>query len=196
MRPSAGFLLRFFALAGVLFALWSFAGLGDAWGRLTIALASPLVRVTSGFGIDRVEETPKGLNVFIRRDQLVELMPLQPREVFSGLIPFLALVGATTAVPWRRRLQAAAIGVAALLVFHLGLVLLGPYMTGHPQAQLGQAWMRRINSGINVFYGFYGLVGYAALPFILWWVLLQRHVLTPAAEDRPRRGGRDSVAPR
>jgi hypothetical protein len=162
VRPSAGFLLRFFALAGVLFALWSFAGLGDAWGRLTVALASPLVRVTSGFAIDRV-------------------------EVFSGLIPFLALVGATTTVPWRRRLQAAAIGVAALLVFHLGLVLLGPYMTGHPQAQLGQAWMRRINSGINVFYGFYGLVGYAALPFILWWVLLQRHALTPAAEDRPRR---------
>lgn len=187
MRPSGGFLLRFFALAAVLFALWSFAGLGDAYGRLAITLASPLVRLSSGFAIDRVVAEPKGLDVFIRRDQRVELMPLQPREVFSGLIPFLALVGASGAVSWRQRLRAAAIGVAALLAFHMGLVLLGPYMTGYPQAQLGQWWMRRINSAINVFYGFYGLVGYAALPFILWWVLVQRHAQAAAGATPPRR---------
>ena len=98
-------------------------------------------------------------------------MPFQPREQFSGLIPFLALVGASTALPWRRRLRAAALGVAALFVFHMGLALIGPYMTGLPQAQLGLEWMRRINRMIDVFYAFYGLVGYAALPFLLWWLL-------------------------
>ncbi len=110
-------------------------------------------------------------------------MPFQPRELFSGVITFLALVGASTMVPWTRRLRAAGIGLAALFVFHMGLIVLGPYMTGHPQAQLGVVWMRRINSVINVFYGFYGLVGYAALPFLLWWVLVQRYM--PAVADEP-----------
>ncbi|HSP96190.1 MAG TPA: hypothetical protein VL049_02945 [Candidatus Dormibacteraeota bacterium] len=180
MRPSVGFLIRVLALVGVLFALWSFAGVGDAYGRAVVAVARPLMRLASGFDVERVDSTEHGLDVVIRRDQIEEVMPFQPRELFSGVITFLALVGASTMVPWRRRLRAAGIGLAALFVFHMGLIVLGPYMTGHPQAQLGVVWMRRINSVINVFYGFYGLVGYAALPFLLWWVLVQRYA--PAAE--------------
>ena len=45
-------------------------------------------------------------------------------------------------------------------------------MTGLPQARLGLLWMRRINRVIDVFYGSTA-VGYAALPFLLWWVLTQ-----------------------
>lgn len=174
MRPSASFLLKFFSLAAGLFALWSFAGFGDAYARVVIFVASPLVRVTSGFSVSDVRPTERGLDVMIRRGTHEEVMPYQPRELFSGVVPFLALVGATTTLGWRRRARAAGIGLAALFVFHMGLVLMGPYMTGLPQAQLGQAWMRRINSLIDVFYAFYGLVGYAALPFLLWFVLTQR----------------------
>jgi hypothetical protein len=183
VRPSVGFLIRVLALVGALFALWSFAGVGDFYGRAVVAVARPLMFVASGFDIARVSPTEHGLDVVIRRDQIEEVMPFQPRELFSGVITFLALVGASTMVPWKRRLRAAGIGLAALFVFHMGLIVLGPYMTGHPQAQLGVVWMRRINSVINVFYGFYGLVGYAALPFLLWWVLVQRHM--PAVADAP-----------
>lgn len=191
MRPSAGFLLRFFSLAAALFALWSFAGFGDGYARVVIAVAGPLVRVTSGFHISDVRSTEHGLDVMIRRDDHEEVMPYQPRELFSGVVPFLALVGATTALPWRRRLRAAAIGLAALFVFHMGLMLIGPYMTGSPQAQLGQLWMRRINAMIDVFYGFYGLVGYAALPFLLWFVLTQRGnvAFSAAPTEIPARRG-------
>ncbi|MEO8601187.1 MAG: hypothetical protein ABI629_01285 [bacterium] len=174
MRLSAGFLLRFFSLAAALFALWSFAGCGDAYARAVIAVSNPLIRVTSGFRVSDVRSTDRGVDVVIRRDQQEVVMPYQPRELFSGVVPFLALVGATTALPWRRRLRAAGLGLAALFAFHMGLMLMGPYMTGLPQAQLGQLWMRRINAAIDVFYGFYGLVGYAALPFLLWFVLTQR----------------------
>lgn len=174
MRPSAAFLTRVLALVGVLFALWSFAGVGDLYGRAVVAVARPPMRLASGFDLERVDATPHGLDVVIRRDQIQEVMPFQPRELFSGVITFLALVGASTTVPWRRRLRAAGIGLAALFAFHMGLIVLGPYMTGHPQAALGVVWMRRVNTVINVFYGFYGLVGYAALPFLLWWVLVQR----------------------
>lgn len=178
MRVSAGFLLRTLALVGLLFALWSFAGFGDAYGRAVVAVASPLMRLASGFGLERVDATERGLNIVIRRGDIQEVVPFQPREVFSGVITFLALVGASGGLPWRRRLRAAGLGLAALFVFHMGLVILGPYMTGHPQATLGVVWMRRINQVINVFYGFYGLVGFAALPFLLWWLLTQEKTVT------------------
>jgi hypothetical protein len=195
VRPSAGFLLRFFSLAAALFALWSFAGFGDGYARVVIAVANPLVRVTSGFRVSDVRPTDRGLDVMIRHDDREVVMPYQPRELFSGVVPFLALVGATAALPWRRRLRAAGIGLVAMFVFHMGLMLMGPYMTGLPQAQLGQLWMRRINAVIDVFYGFYGLVGYAALPFLLWFVLTQRSQIdvsaappeTPAGRGSPRR---------
>jgi len=185
VRPSVGFLIRVLALVGVLFALWSFAGVGDLYGRAVVAVARPLMRLASGFDVARVDSTERGLDVVIRRDQIEEVMPFQPRELFSGVITFLALVGASTMVPWRRRLRAAGIGLAALFVFHMGLIVLGPYMTGHPQAELGVVWMRRINSVINVFYGFYGLVGYAALPFLLWWVLVQRFAPATDSSEAP-----------
>jgi hypothetical protein len=183
VRLSAGFLLRFFALAATLFALWSFAGVGDLYSRAVITMANPLVRLLSGFWVSEIRPKEGGLDVYIRRasgeatapsGQQDVLVPFQPREQFSGVIPFLALIGASTALPWRRRLRAAAIGLALMALFHLGLALLSPYMTGLPQAQLGQAWMRRINRMIDIVYAFYGLVGYAALPFLLWWLLTQR----------------------
>jgi hypothetical protein len=181
VRPSAGFLLRFFALAAALFALWSFAGLGDLYARAVIGLANPVMRVMTGFWVSEIRPKPGGLDVFIRTTGSPsqpappdELVPFQPREQFSGLIPFLALMGASAGLTWRRRLRAIALGVAALFVFHLGLTLMGPFMTGLPQARLGLIWMRRINRVIDVIYAFYGLVGYAALPFLLWWALTQR----------------------
>ena len=47
-------------------------------------------------------------------------------------------------------------------------------MTGLPQGHLTIEWVRRVNTMIDVFYGFYGLVGYAALPFLLWFWLAYR----------------------
>jgi hypothetical protein len=187
VRPSAGFLLRFFALAAVLFALWSLAGVGDLYARGVIALSNPLVRVVSGFWVSDVRPKPGGLDVYVRSAETLaagqpdEIVPFQPREQFSGVVPFIALIGASTRLSPRRRLRALAIGLLVLLGFHVGLVLMGPYMTGIPQSHLGLVWMRRINHVIDVVYAFYGLVGYAALPFLLWWAL---------ARPEPDAGGR------
>ena len=57
MRPSVGFLLRVLALVGLLFALWSFAGFGDAYGRAVVAVASPIMRLASGFSLERIDAT-------------------------------------------------------------------------------------------------------------------------------------------
>lgn len=186
MRPSAGFLLRFFALAACLFALWSFAGVGDLYARAVIAATNPVMRLVSGFWVTAVRPKPGGVDVMIRSAETAaagqpdEIVPFQPREQFSGLIPFLALLGATGGLTWRRRARAALIGCGVLVAFHVGLTLMGPYMTGIPQSHLGLLWMRRINRIIDVVYAFYGLVGYAALPFLLWWILVRRSSEEPA----------------
>lgn len=181
MRLSPGFLLRFFGLAAVFFALWSFAGAGDAYGRLVIAAATPLIEPLTNCRVGEVRATQKGLSIDISRIDPTtgrshqRTIPLQPREVFSGLIPFLALVLATSASSWRRRARAAAIGTAILFAFHFGLMLLGPYLTGLPQAHLDPETIRGfIKPAINVLYGFYGIMCYAALPFLLWFWLAGR----------------------
>ena len=103
MRPSAGFLLSSSASPPALFALWSFAGVGDLYARVVIAVTNPLMCVVTGFWVDDVRPKDGGLDVYVRsieqsarRWRPDELVPMQPREQFSGLIPFLALVGAST----------------------------------------------------------------------------------------------------
>jgi len=193
VRPFAGFLLRFFAFAGALFALWNFAGAADAYGRIVAFAAEPLMWLTSGFSVAKTVSTPVGLEIILGRGKLEVPMPMHAREMFSGLIPFLALLGASTDVAWRVRLRALGIGLAVLFAFHIGLMLFGPYMTGEPQASLSLVWVRRVNKLIDVLYGFYGLVGYAALPFLLWFWLVRSHAAggffarAAAAEPLPRR---------
>ncbi len=184
MRPSVGFLLRFFGLAAILFAFWSFAGAGDAYGRAVLATANPLMWLLSGFRVVGTLPSPVGLDVMIARGgEDAVLMPLQPRETFSGLIPFLALAGASQRVALRRRLSGIAIGVAILFAFHIGLALVGPYMTGIPQSELPLVWVRRVNMLIDVFYGFYGLIGYYAVSFLLWFGLVHSSA-APGTEPR------------
>ena len=166
MPQSAAFLLRFLAFAAVLFALWSFGGLGDAYARLVVVLSNPLMWSVTGFSVSRVEPIARGLDVFIRKGAEEVLIPLQPREVFSGILPFLALMGASRGLSILQRLRATAIGLGVMVVFHLGLMLLAPFLaTPHV------AW---VNTIIDIIYGFYGLVGFAALPFFLWFWLTQR----------------------
>ena len=128
MRLSAGFLLRFFALAAALFALWSFGGAGDLYARAVIAATNPLMRVMSGFWVSEVRPREGGVDVFIRSAATAgrpdEIVPFQPREQFSGLIPFLALLGATTGLSWRRRLRALAIGLSTLTAINIARLII------------------------------------------------------------------------
>jgi len=163
VRPTATFLIRFFFFAALLFAAWSFGGLGDVYGRAVIRTAEPGIHALTGFRVAAIQPKPGGLDVFIERGNQRELLPLQPREIFSGIIPFLALVAASPGLSRRRRLRALGIGMGMLFAFDLGLMLLGPYLaTPHVH------WVNKV---IDVFYGFYGLLGYAALPFLLWFWL-------------------------
>ena len=177
MRLSPSFLLKFFAFAGLFFALWSFAGVGDAYGRAVVRIAKPLIELTTECKVTAVKPTEMGLDVLLTRSDpdtgkvYERKMPLQPREVFSGAIPFLALMLASARMSLRQRASRTGLGMAILVVFHIGLMLIGPYLTGLPQAHLSDGARKTVHTVVNVIYGFYGLVGYAALPFLLWFWL-------------------------
>jgi len=190
VRPSIGFLLKLLGLGAVLFALWTFAGVGDSYGRFVIAVAAPFIAALTECTVRSVTASAKGLDIVLTRAGHDIVMPLQPREVLSGLIPFLALVGVTDGLSWRRRLRAIAIGLAIFFAFHVGLIFLGSFLTGLPQATLPPETIRNVvNPIINVIYGFYGLVGYAALPFLLWFWLAR------APGQRPFASASDSTSP-
>jgi hypothetical protein len=179
VQVSISFLLKFFTLAAILFALWSFAGVGDAYGRAVITIAALPIDWITDCRVVAVRPSQKGLDIVLQRATYQRVMPLQPREAFSGLIPFLSLMGASAYPLWRRRLVATAAGLAIFFVFHIGLLLVGSFLTGLPQAHLAPETIRGVvNPIIDVIYGFYGLVGYAALPFLLWFALTREQQTT------------------
>lgn len=171
MRSSAAFLARFLVGAAALFGLWSFGGVGDAYTRAVVFTANPAVRFVTGFRITRADPTNDGLRLTIARGPDVAVLPLRPREAFSGIVPFFALVMATVGIPAGRRLRALGFGGSALFLFHIGLLVTWPFFTGGPQGEWPDEWVPYVNRLVDVFYGFYGLVGYAALPFVLWFRL-------------------------
>lgn len=171
MRPSAVFLSKFFLLAAVLFALWSRFGVSDLYTRAVVSVGNPVVWAVTGFRVTEFVPSNAGLKLRITRGSDTTIMQLNPREIFSGLIPFLALMGASVGLPWRRRVKSIAIGVGILFVFHIGLLVFGPFFAGGPQGGMSKEWVRRVNTAVDVTYGFYGLIGYAALPFLLWFWL-------------------------
>jgi hypothetical protein len=160
---SAAFLGKFLLAAGVLFGLWSLARASDSYSRVVLLVADPVMWLFSGFHVVSTTPTDAGLDIFIGKGTQRLLLPLQPRELFSGVIPFIALVVASRNMTMTARLRALGLGLAALFAFHVGLMVIGPFLaTPH------EDWVNRI---IDVTYGFYGLVGYAALPFLLWYWL-------------------------
>lgn len=171
MRWSFAFLARFVAIAAALFALWSVYGLSDAYTRLVVTASNPLVEVVTGFRVTEFVPGEQGVNLRITRGADTTILQLKPREIFSGLIPFLALMAASAGF-WRpRRLASLAVGTLVLFVFHAGLLVLGPFLEGGPQGNMPREWVRPVNVIVDVVYGFYGLVGFAALPFLLWFWL-------------------------
>ena len=177
MRSSAAFLGRFLLVAGVLFALWAPFGASDLYTRAAATVGNPLIRAVTGFRVTEFVPAPDGLKLRITRGTDTTIMQLNPREIFSGLIPFLALMGASAGLPWRRRVKAIAAGTGILFAFHLGLLVFGPFFEGGPQGEMSLEWARRVNTAVDVLYAFYGLIGYAALPFLLWFWLTRPRAL-------------------
>ncbi len=154
---SWAFLARFVAWAALFFAVW--VGAVARWYAAVLAALGPYVTaLATGFEA-QVSGSGRALVVHFARGSsaLPHGLLLEPATL--GILPFLALVAATRFSSARRRLRAAAIGLAALFAFHLALFAACPF------------FMTRSGVFVDSIGAFWAILGFCGLPFLLWLVL-------------------------
>lgn len=158
-KSIAWFLAKFAVAAGILFWLWSNGGWADAYGTLVLGAVRLVAPLLTGY---QLETHPTA--AFVHGETHLPL-PLNLRETCAGIVPFAALVLATTGRTIRARLQAAAVGFAILYPVQVLVVAMTPVMmTPHEE------WISRL---LDVVYTFAALGGLVALPLFLWWMWLK-----------------------
>jgi hypothetical protein len=167
------FLARFVAWAAAAFILW--AVLVAEWYVSLLAALGPYVAAAVGAA---VEIQDRG-----RATRAVFTSPAGPvglhlETAALGVLPFFALLGATTWCRLRHRLIAAAIGSVVFLVFHLTLFVAYPF------------FLSRGGLVVDSLGAFWAILIYCGFPFILWLVVLRigtaaRPASTPPSASAP-----------
>jgi hypothetical protein len=170
-RSSAWFLAKFLAAAAVLFWVWSQMGGAEVYGRAVLAGVELVAPLLTGYLLD---VAPSGA-VFVAGESRLAL-PLNLRETCAGVVPFFALLLASSGRSLASRLRAAAIGVAVMFPIQVFVVAMTPWMmTRHAE------WVSNL---LDVVYTFAALGGLVALPLFLWWVWWKLTLPPPAPARR------------
>lgn len=158
LRPAA-FVGRFLVLFALLVALgWALAaprGYAAAL-RGAATLTSPLV---NGWSLERRAAPADRQEIWFRRGNSELRLALGLEQLALGLLPLLALLGATPGLGPRRLVTYAVAGVAALFALDLLVVLAYPWLVGSP------------NALTDIVGTFLGLLTFVGGPVILWFAL-------------------------
>lgn len=167
MRARGAFVVRFLALFGLLIAIGWYTQAPAAYARaLRVAgtVTSPLV---NGWSLEQREETSGRQEIWFRRGNSQLRMALGLEHLALGLLPLLALLGATPGLRIAQLAGRAALAIAALFSLDLAVLLLYPWLIGSP------------NAVTDIIGTFLGLLTFVGGPVILWFVLTYpqlRHV--------------------
>lgn len=124
-----------------------------------VTVLSPLL---SGYAVSIATGAHGPTAFFVAGGERVQA-PFALHEALAGLIPFLALMTATSGQSLLQWLRRCGVGVAVMYVAHVAVLILSPLLvTPHVW------WVNRI---IDVTYGFYAVAGFVGLPFSLWMIL-------------------------
>lgn len=159
MIGRGAFVARFLLLFALLAALGWATRAPHAYARLVRvagSLASPLV---NGWTLEDRSAVAGRQEIYFRNgnDQLRLALGLD--QLALGLLPLLALLGATPGLAPRQLAARAGIGVAALFALDLLIVLVYPWLVGDP------------NPVTDVLGTFLGLLTFVGGPVILWFAL-------------------------
>jgi hypothetical protein len=174
-RPAA-FVGRFLLLFALLVALgWALAaprGYAAAL-RGAATLTSPLV---NGWSLERRDAPAGRQEIWFRRGNSELRLALGLEQLALGLLPLLALLGATPGLGSRRLATSAIAGVAALFALDLLVVLAYPWLVGSP------------NALTDIVGTFLGLLTFVGGPVILWFALTYQQLrgvwrLEPSPRD-------------
>ncbi len=159
MMARGGFVARFLLLFAVLVAAgWLTNAMHGYAAALRVAgsVTSPLI---NGWTLEDRSTVPDQQEIFYRRGNDQLRLALGLPQLALGLLPLLALLGATPGLGPRRLAICAAIGIGALFALDLLVVLIYPWLVGHP------------NAFTDILGTFLGLLTFVGGPVILWFVL-------------------------
>lgn len=159
MIGRGAFVARFLLLFGALAALGYGSDAPRAYAtalRLAGSATSPLV---NGWTLEDRSTGRGQQEIFFRRGNDQLRLALGLPQLALGLLPLLALLGATPGLGVRDLAARAAIGVAAIFALDLLVLLVYPWLVGHP------------NAFTDIAGTFLGLLTFVGGPVILWFAL-------------------------
>lgn len=159
MIGRGGFVARFLLLFAVLAAVGWVSGAPRAYAtalRVAGSITGPLL---NGWTLEDRSAPGGRQEIYFRRgtDQLRLALGLD--QLALGLLPLLALLGATPGLGARRLATAAAIGVGVLFGLDLLILAIYPWLVGTP------------NALTDILGTFLGLLTFVGGPVILWFAL-------------------------
>jgi hypothetical protein len=164
---------KFVVAAAVIFFLWKAGGAGAyAYAVLVpVTVLSPMLtgyRVSIGSGVH-------GVTAFFEAGATRVEVPFILHEALAGVIPFIALMCASSGQTLRQWAERTVIGLAVIYAAHVAVLIVSPLLvTPH------ERWVNRI---IDVTYGFYAVAGFVGLPFSLWIIFTRPWQQAAPAED-------------
>jgi len=152
----ARFLAVFFTLFAALLVLWTHLQANHVYTDLLLSLCGPIGAATHGWILERGTQGPPA---WVRGSARVDLS-IQFEALSVGLVPLIALLGATPGISARRRGVLILAGVALCFVFHAFVVVLFPLLVYYK------------NPFTDVIGTFLGLISFVGAPVIIWFALV------------------------
>lgn len=155
------FFAKFVVAAALLFVLWRI-GLAGAYAYAVLVMVTVLSPALSGYQVS-IGTGAHGITAFFAAGASRIELPFVLHEALAGVIPFVALMCASSGQTLRQWAERTGIGIAVLYLAHVAVLILSPLLvTEHAR------WVSRL---IDVVYGFYAVAGFVGLPFSLWMIL-------------------------
>jgi hypothetical protein len=168
------FLGTFFFLFALLLVLWNRLGAGHWYTELLLGVSGPIGATLHGWILERAAaDTPAWVHGSARVDLAIQFDALA-----VGLVPLVALLGATPGIAWKRRAALIGAGVALCFAFHAFVVVLFPLLVYHK------------NAFTDVIGTFIGLIAFAGAPMIIWFALAFPTIREWLPTFRPHPSGR------
>jgi hypothetical protein len=149
----ARFLASFFTLFAVLLIAWTRSSASEWYTWFLLAVSGPVGAALHGWILEA--GTPPA---WVHGDARVDLA-IQFDALAVGLVPLVALLGATPGIPAARRALLIGIGVVICFLFHAFVVVLFPLLVYYK------------NAFTDVVGTFLGLTSFVGAPVIIWFVL-------------------------
>lgn len=166
----ARFLASFFALFAALLVVWTRSHASEWYTSLLLGVSGPVGSALHGWILERgAQATPS----WVHGDARVDLS-IQFDALAVGLVPLVALLGATPGIAWRKRAMLIGAGIGLCFLFHAFVVVLFPLLVYYN------------NPFTDVVGTFLGLTSFVGAPVIIWFVLVFPTIRQWLPTFRPR----------